>query len=170
MGKRRLGTLLIGLVGIGLAIGSILGGPSVRMALIVAPIVVGIAAWHFHRFSPGNLLTLLPLTYVGVMASLFDPGAGPAVWDRDFSDVQLVGSWLIGASGVVILVGVVWSGLVERPAGTKTLRAFAFGRDPGGATEPPQLGIDVAEGQTPPDGWWQASDGRWYPPETDPRT
>ena len=22
----------------------------------------------------------------------------------------------------------------------------------------------------PPDGWWQASDGRWYPPETDPRT
>ena len=170
MWKRRPGTLLIGLGGIGLAVGSVLGGSSVRMGLVVAPIVVGIAAWHFQRFGPGKLLVLLPLTYVGVMASLFDPGSGPAAWDRGFSDVQLVGAWLIGASGVVVLVGVVWSGLGERPAGTKTLRSYVFGRGPGGAIEPSHFGIDGVEGQHPPDGWWQASDGRWYPPETDPRT
>ena len=170
MRKRRPGTLLIGLGGAGFAVGSLLGGDSVRMGLLVAPIVVGIAAWHFRRFGPGKLLVLLPLTYIGVTASLFDPGAGAAVWDRDLSDTQLVGAWLIGASGVAVLVGVVWSSLAERPPGIKTLRAFAFGRGPGGASEPSSLGVDVADGQTPPSGWWQASDQRWYPPETDPRS
>ncbi len=160
---------MIGLGGIGLAVGSILGGSSARTALIVAPVVVGLAVWHFQRFGLGKLIVVLPLTYLGVMASLFDPGSGPAAWDRGLSDVQLGGVWLIGTSGVVVLVGVVWSYFAERPAGTKTLWAFLFGRGPGGDTEPSQLGIDVIEGQTPPDGWWQASDGRWYPPETDPR-
>lgn len=170
MGNQRPGTSLIGLGGMGLAVGSILGGSSVRMALVVAPVVVGIGAWHLRRFGLGKLLILLPVTYVGVVASLFDPGSGPAAWDRGLSDVQLVGVWLIGASGAVVVVGVVWSYLGERPSGTATLRAFLAGRSPGGDSRPSHLGIDVAAGQAPPDGWWQASDGRWYPPETRSRT
>lgn len=170
MGNQRVGTLLIGLGGFGLAVGSILGGSSVRMALIVAPLVVGLAVWHFRRFGLGKLLIVPPVTYVGVMASLFDPGSGPSAWDRELSNVQLVGVWLIGASGVAVLIGAVWSYFVERPAGSKTVWSYVFGAGRGGDVEPPQLGIDVTEGQAPPDGWWQASDGRWYPPETDPRT
>lgn len=151
-----------------MAIGSILGGPSVRMALVVGPIVVAIAIWHFRRFGLGKLLILLPLTYAAVVASLFDPGSGPAAWDRELSSVRLAGVWLIGASGVAVLVGAAWSYVAERPVGAKTIRSYLFGSGPGGSFEASPHGTDLADGQTPPDGWWQASDGRWYPPGADP--
>jgi hypothetical protein len=145
--------------------------PDFRLFAGVNLLLLGIAAWHLARFGMGKLLTIGVLAAATLWATLFDFGDGTPVWSSGHTGDELVGAWLSIASAGFVLVAVIWSSISERPPGTKTLAQYAFGGGPGGNTVAPTAqGITLAEGETPPEGWWLASDGRWYPPTAPPRS
>lgn len=187
MGKRRIATLVIVAGGVGLLVGSFLLAkfpgsdtfdrdsaiPLVwtkdgdfHLSLGLSLILLGLAAWHFLRFGLGKLVVVGLLAAGALLFSLGDFGTGEAVWSSDeYSGDELVGIWLFISSAAVVLIGVVWSSFSERPAGV-TFGSYFFSEGPaGGTAEPAGRGIIVDEGQSPPEEWWLASDGEWYPPE-----
>lgn len=191
MRKRRVATVVIIAGGVGLLIGAILGAKfpgsdtfdpdaaippvwtkdgDLQLSLALNLLLLGLADWHFRRFGLGKLVVIGLLAAVFLMTSVFDPGSGDPVWSRDgYSGDELVGIWLFIASAVAALIGVLWSYFSERPAGSKTLWQYLFGGGPAGSNlAPSQPGIIVDEGQSPPEGWQPASDGKWYSPGQHP--
>jgi len=174
-GKRRwrVATLVMAAGGAGMLVGRPLyvfspPGPvwTSDAAYPLALILIGLAAWHFWRFGLGKLVTIGLLAAGGLQFTLFDVGAAPPAWERGYSGVELVGIWLFCGSAGVVLLGVVWSYLIERPADNAPIGSHPFSDGPaGGITASAEPGIVVDKGQTPPMGLWLASDGLWYPPE-----
>jgi hypothetical protein len=189
MEKRRDATLVIVAGGFGLLVGRVLlakfpgsdmfGGdvpiPQVwtkdadlRLSLALNLVLLGLAGWHFIRFGLGKLLVIGLLAAGALQFTIVDFGDGDLVWSEGYSGDELVGVWLIIASAVVVLLAVVWSFVGERPASV-TFSSYFFSEGPAGSNaQPAQWGAIVDEGQSPPEGWWLSSDGKWYPPEQHP--
>lgn len=121
-------------------------------AFPLALLVIGLATWNLLRFGPGKLVAIGLLAAGALQFTVYDVGAAPPVWDRGYAGVELVGIWLFCMSAVVVLLGALGALLTERPT-----------RSPSNGA-----GIVIDEGQAPPDGWWIASNGRWFPPELHP--
>jgi hypothetical protein len=176
--KRRIASLVV----IGGGVGMLVGRPLIVRSppdpegyadswLPLNLILLGLAAWHYRRFRLEKLVAIGLLAAGALMFTLGDVGSGPPAWDRGYSGDELVGIWLFTSSAALVLIGVLWSSFSERPAGNKTLWSYFFGKGPGGSKAvPSQRGLIVDEGQSPPEGWWKASDGRWYPPELQRQT
>lgn len=168
MRKWRVGTVVILAGLLGMLVGRVLLGEDHDLpGWVVAHLVLfGLAAWHDARFGFGKLVVIGLVAGGAGYLQLFDVGSGPHAWARSYSGNEQVGTWLLISSAGVVLIGVVWSSVSETPAGSKTVWAYFFGAGPGGSiAEPSQRGIAVDEGQSPPEGWWVAADGKWYPPE-----
>ncbi len=141
--------------------------PDLQLFLGFNLLLLGLAGWHLAKYGTGKLLVIIVIAALTMLVTLFDPADGEPVWSQGHTGDELVGAWLSIASASVVLVAALWSSFRERPAGAKSLAQYVFGGGPGGGyVNEVQQGIVLDEGDVPPDGWWLASDGRWYPPET----
>jgi hypothetical protein len=159
VGRWRIATMVMIAGGAGMLIGRPLAehnppGPvwTSDAAFPLGLVVIGLATWNFVRFGPGKLVAIGLLAAGALQFTVYDVGAGPPVWDRGYTGIELVGIWLFCISAVVVLLGAFTALLAERPVTSPSNRA----------------GIVVDESQAPPDGWWIASNGRWFPPELHP--
>ncbi len=127
MGKRRVAALVIVAGGVGLVAGRMLFAISaadrntygdlwsvwaafVYLSLGLSLILLGVATWHFLRFGMGTLVATGLMAVVALLFTLNDFVDGDPVWSHGgYSGNRLVGSWLIIASTVVVLIGVLWS-------------------------------------------------------------
>lgn len=124
MDERRVASLVIVAGGVGLVVGRMLFAVSVPdrtfdlwsvwaafvfASLGLSLILLGLATWHFLRFGVGTLVAIALLSVGALLFTLNDFVDGDPVWTRGYSGVRLVGSWLIIASTVVVLIGVLWS-------------------------------------------------------------
>jgi hypothetical protein len=159
VGRWRIATLAMIAGGAGLLIGRPLAefqgpGPvwTSDAAFPLGLILIGLATWNFLRYGPGKLIAVGLLAAGALQFTVYDVGAAPPVWDRGYAGVELVGIWLFCMSAVVVLLGALGSLLTEQPTRSPSNRA----------------GIVADDGQAPPEGWWIASNGRWFPPELHP--
>lgn len=122
MGKRRIASLVIVAGGAGLVVGRILFAPSEVWTIHLdlwfgwfylwfglSLILLGLATWHFLRFGVGTLIAIGVLAVGALLLTLNDFFDPDPFWSSRYTADRLVGSWLIVASMVVILVGVLWS-------------------------------------------------------------
>jgi hypothetical protein len=123
MDEKRVASLVILAGGVGLVVGRMLfvvsrhdGGDFwsvwtafVYFSLGLSLILIGLATWHFLRFGVGTLVATGLLAVVALLFTLNDFVDGDPVWSRGYSEAELVGSWLIIASTVMVLIGVLWS-------------------------------------------------------------
>ncbi len=126
MGDRRVAALVVVAGGVGLVVGRLLFAVSVAdrtsygdlwsvwaafvfLSLGLSLILLGLATWHFLRFGVGTLVAIGLLAVGNVLITLNDLFDGDSVWPRGYSGNRLVGSSLIIASSVVVLIGVLWS-------------------------------------------------------------
>lgn len=159
VGRWRIATMAMIAGGAGLLIGRPLAefqgpGPvwTSDAAFPLALLVIGLATWNLVRFRSGKLIAIGLLAAGALQFTVYDVGSAPPVWDRGYAGVELVGIWLFCMSAVVVMLGAVGALLTERPVRSPSNRD----------------GIVIDEGQAPPDGWWFASNGRWFPPELHP--
>lgn len=86
-------------------------------AFPLALIVIALAVWNHLQFGVGKPATVGFLAAVALLFTVYDAGAGPPVWDRDYVGIELAGIWLFCMSAVLVLLGAVGSALTGRPAG-----------------------------------------------------
>jgi hypothetical protein len=159
VGRWRIATVAMVAGGAGMLIGRPLAehnppGPvwTSDAAFPLALLLIGLATWNFVRFGPVKLILIGLLAAGALQFTVYDVGAAPPVWDRGYAGVELIGIWLFCMSAVLVLLGVLGSLLTEGPTRSPSNRE----------------GIVVDDGRRPPEGWWFASNGRWFPPELHP--
>ncbi len=121
MDERRVASLVIAASGVGLVVGRLLFARDIDdiwsvwaghywVTLGLSLVLLGLAIWHFLRFGVGTLVAIGLLAIVALLFTINDFADGDPLWSREYrEDARLVGAWLIVASTVVVLIGVLWS-------------------------------------------------------------
>jgi hypothetical protein len=78
-------------------------------AVALSLLLLGLAAWHFYAWRPGKLFSISLLAAGALLLTLVDFGDGEPIRSQGYTGVELVARWLVIASAVVVLIGVVWS-------------------------------------------------------------
>jgi len=88
--------------GLGMVVGAVLASEAEPLAGVLVPpslLLLGLAAWHLLRWGLGKLIAVGLLAVGGLWINL--------------ADSELVARWLMVASAAVVLLGVLWSFVVE---------------------------------------------------------
>lgn len=120
MDERRVASLVVIAGGVGLVVGRLLFAPEIDdlwnlwasyfwASFGLSLILLGFAVWHFLRPGAGALAATGLAAGAAFLLTLNDFWDGDPIWSRDYSAVRSVGSWLITASTVTVLIGVLWS-------------------------------------------------------------
>jgi hypothetical protein len=120
MDERRVASVTIVAGAVGLVVGRLLFAAEIEdlwnlwasylwVTLGSSLILLGLATWYFLRPRVGTLVATGLAAGVQFLFTLNDFWDGDPVWSRGYSAARSAGSWLITASMVAVLVGVLWS-------------------------------------------------------------